>query len=628
MESSIQYDLFCHEPLNTSENSFRLLDIHGVSPYGLIQCTVRQYNRDDLDQPYYALSYEWGPKAPAGWILLNGKPFPVRKNLLLFLEYTASHPKTRKNMWIDAICIDQDDIYEKNHQVRQMADIYRNAATVFAWLGLERRGEQEAFALLKNVEANEGDAIARYQSEPSSVLMALFNRSYWTRAWIVQELALPQDVVLLCGKNSCLWDTVREECLSHTLCDDRPIELGDRMARAQTVFHIATLLQTGQRPLTLLNLLGKLGSGGICADPHDKVYAVLGMASNGEALEPDYTIPLEELFLQVVKAEYSWPGTDSVTIDAVVPLYRALQMDCEEAVEKLDMRERHAHPEELIRIRCEAGREIRHLYQFWNPFGHDVIMQFDYDHTLASSTELIHPDDIAFRFTSTSTIGEIFKAVIMRQTSNGLFTCVAMAEYCWWTRRCFFYGFPKLYNAKPFKFHVKNNFIDLPAKVVLYLTKVAESSYPVRDVRELPSNWEFPIATDELKHIDGHFWVRRRKYFRVRAPKDKTSPEPAKVTPLLEYPTRELHDGSKSIAVSTKAAMTILGTVKSLRRRPEIFRRWAKRGRHTYVESSVSSRCKAASLASSSLQSSSSSQHSFSFPIRIRQVEKNPMASP
>lgn len=587
MESSIQYDLFCHEPLNTSENSFRLLDIHGVSPYGLIQCTVRQYNRDDLDQPYYALSYEWGPETHAGWILLNGKAFPVRRNLLLFLEYTASHPKARKNMWIDAICIDQDDISEKNHQVRQMADIYRNAATVFAWLGIERRGEREAFSLLKNVEAEELAAYWVYRSDPSNILMALFNRSYWTRAWIVQELALPQDVVLLCGRNSCLWDTARQGSLSYTQLFDIPIELGDQTARARTVFHIATLLQTGHTPLTLLNLLRKLGSGGFCADPHDKVYALLGMASNGEALKPDYTIPLEELFLQVIKAEYSLPGPDSVTIDAIVPLYRALQVGYEGVVENLDMRERHGHPEELIRIRCESGREIRHLYQFWNPFGHDVILQFDYDHNLASSTEPIHPDDIAFRFTSTSTIGKISKAVIIRETSNGLFTCVAMAEYCWLTGRCFFYGFPELHNVKPFKFRAEDNFIDLPAKIVVYLAKVAESSYPVRDIRELPSDWEFPMTQDELRHIDGHFWVRRRKYFRVRAPKDKTSPEPAKVTPLLEYPTRELYDGSKSISASTKAMVTILGTVKPLQRRTGIFRRWATKGRHTYVKSSV-----------------------------------------
>ena len=44
-------------------------------------------------------------------------------------QYTSS------KMFIDALCIDQSDIAERNHQVRQMGDVYRAAKAVVAWLG-------------------------------------------------------------------------------------------------------------------------------------------------------------------------------------------------------------------------------------------------------------------------------------------------------------------------------------------------------------------------------------------------------------------------------------------------------------------------------------------------------------
>ncbi|KAF2139470.1 uncharacterized protein K452DRAFT_232719, partial [Aplosporella prunicola CBS 121167] len=216
---------FQHEPLDLEQDTFRLLDIDGVSSRGLVECTIRLRNRDDISCSYNALSYAWGSEEQPGWIILNRRRFRVRKNLLQFLQSTTSHAKARRNLWIDAICIDQGNVSEKNHQVNQMADIYRNATTVFVWLGLSLKEKTGIFgsgrykrlhALLKNVEeccSLEDRQEMRlldihyglFCNDPhpvSRLVVDILTREYWERMWIVQEIIFGEEnVLLLCGEH-------------------------------------------------------------------------------------------------------------------------------------------------------------------------------------------------------------------------------------------------------------------------------------------------------------------------------------------------------------------------------------------------------------------------------------------
>ena len=84
--------------------------------------------------PYEALSYTWGINKTTKQIILNGKRFMVTENLYSALQYLRFKNEDRI-LWIDAICIDQTQIAERNHQVRHMASIYRDADRVLFWLG-------------------------------------------------------------------------------------------------------------------------------------------------------------------------------------------------------------------------------------------------------------------------------------------------------------------------------------------------------------------------------------------------------------------------------------------------------------------------------------------------------------
>lgn len=82
---------------------------------------------------YEALSYTWGLSVETKLILLNGKPFTVRENLYSFLKRRGNRAEIL--FWVDAICINQQDLDERNSQVKTMGEIFAQASKVLIWLG-------------------------------------------------------------------------------------------------------------------------------------------------------------------------------------------------------------------------------------------------------------------------------------------------------------------------------------------------------------------------------------------------------------------------------------------------------------------------------------------------------------
>ena len=223
---------FQYEALETA-HSFRILSILRPRLDGMVRCTIRQEiiaaaqmrgreGEEPLsDEPkpslaqYYALSYTWGPSSPQCWVELNGKPFLVRQNLWFLLQ---SLPEIRgakrqgfcNNLWIDAICIDQENIAERNYQVQQMRSIYQNAKAVLVWLGPADANSKRAFKLILSARWKKAllrsDA-ALWSREDDRALRRIFDCEYWERMWIVQEVALARDIRLICGYQSVAWDT-------------------------------------------------------------------------------------------------------------------------------------------------------------------------------------------------------------------------------------------------------------------------------------------------------------------------------------------------------------------------------------------------------------------------------------
>jgi hypothetical protein len=85
---------------------------------------------------YAALSYLWGETNQPSSISIDGKHLSIGTNLSMFLKHLR-HTNNTLALWTDAVCIDQENLGERGHQVRLMGDIYRSATDVYAWLGEE-----------------------------------------------------------------------------------------------------------------------------------------------------------------------------------------------------------------------------------------------------------------------------------------------------------------------------------------------------------------------------------------------------------------------------------------------------------------------------------------------------------
>lgn len=98
-----------------------------------IVCELRTADVENLPG-YYSLSYAWGDWTDLCHILLNGVSFNVTRNLEAALRRLRQSTESRL-FWIDMLCINQDSVEERSHQVNLMQLIYSGAQEVFLWLG-------------------------------------------------------------------------------------------------------------------------------------------------------------------------------------------------------------------------------------------------------------------------------------------------------------------------------------------------------------------------------------------------------------------------------------------------------------------------------------------------------------
>ena len=119
-------------------SSTRSLEIHptekGVDG---LSCTLRL---GSLAENCVALSYTWGKGKAENSVTVNGAPFHIRQNLWEFLQQESSDQAREgtRLLWIDALCINQTSIAEKNHQVALMGEIYTRTSKVIVWLRMQK----------------------------------------------------------------------------------------------------------------------------------------------------------------------------------------------------------------------------------------------------------------------------------------------------------------------------------------------------------------------------------------------------------------------------------------------------------------------------------------------------------
>lgn len=282
-----------------------MLRIHPTWRPSTIKCSLVIVNLDDLDNEavpfrfYEALSYTWGDPTGKVTIKLDGCSFEVAHNLAAALRRLRAK-RGYRYLWVDAVCINQADEQERNSQVALMGLIYRTAEQVIIWLGREADGSKAAMKLIDKISdigVEEGDMAALLANETHRArwqnVARLFDRSYWRRVWVRQEVALAKGIVVLCGDQMMSWDALIEAAifLNENTADFEPIAA--EMTRYTSGYHDAIgmdilremVLKDNQVPLEDVMLHLRQCE---CTDQRDKVYGALGLVGPGVNIAVDY----------------------------------------------------------------------------------------------------------------------------------------------------------------------------------------------------------------------------------------------------------------------------------------------------------------------------------------------------
>jgi Heterokaryon incompatibility protein (HET) len=182
----------------------RLLLLHPGPTSAPICCTL--VHAKVCSKPIYeALSYVWGAAEGGYSINLNNQIHGVRPNLWLALCQLRL-PFDLRCMWIDALCINQHDVAERNYQVSRMGQIYSEAKMVHAWLGLS--GPYTAAGVEFLIRADMGPKNKPRDDDDKNAMRGIVDimlRQYWQRLWIIQEFVLANDLMVYCGEFEIPW---------------------------------------------------------------------------------------------------------------------------------------------------------------------------------------------------------------------------------------------------------------------------------------------------------------------------------------------------------------------------------------------------------------------------------------
>ncbi|AEO64174.1 08acf9fb-117d-4bfd-a2d1-6d1b65a21ac1 [Thermothielavioides terrestris] len=317
--SSIQN--FAYSPL-PGPFSIRLLELlpPSDSDPDQLECRLETHLNREEAPAYEALSYVWGDATKEKAVLCNGRALGITASLERALRrLRLRQPRT---LWIDQLCINQDDPAERAHQVGLMRDIYSSAQRVVIWAGPDpERSAVAAAQLLRNCSElhEEGSGLARNQCFPSDSVLAqmglppkssaawlhlqsLLTLPYFERLWVLQETRVARSATFIWGDTEIPWNDIARGCLFalyngfHIPSQDFK-EIGFRLLLGQPIVHALP-----NDPVRSWEDLLHITLSFRTSDPRDKFFALSGLVRDSSAVTVDYSAPTNEVYAQAVRS--------------------------------------------------------------------------------------------------------------------------------------------------------------------------------------------------------------------------------------------------------------------------------------------------------------------------------------
>ncbi|PYI01840.1 HET-domain-containing protein [Aspergillus sclerotiicarbonarius CBS 121057] len=271
-----------------------------------IECGLFDYDLSDSDRGnhlYEALSYTWGSPDRTHSINIGGSSLPVTENLHTALSYLRDH-QLERTLWVDAICINQEDEGEKEKQIPLMRSIYAQADRVIVWLGKSDSDGGNALEIIRRHAESKrpmrSNSSHYFQRVDYSTCTELLKHDWFRRIWVLQEVGVARCVTIQCGLT---------QINGYAFCEG--LSRLKKKSLPQHILPVIPLIKNSIfRPRHTPNLPGTLSIGELidmyrshlATVLHDKVYALLGLCAdnlNTPCLRPDYDLPLDEVVKQV-----------------------------------------------------------------------------------------------------------------------------------------------------------------------------------------------------------------------------------------------------------------------------------------------------------------------------------------
>ncbi len=316
-----------HPSLPKSNTWIRLLEIlPAVDPSTRIQCRLFGTALEEAP-PFAALSYVWGNMTDGkAVIMVEGHAFHVSMSQFILLRSMRSrnedlHPA----IWIDALCINQQENEERQAQVKIMGDVYAQAREVVVGLSNDDGSGDKGVHILAdlascisslNCSNPTGKALSLARQKILEVDLAgnwghvleIFQHPWWTRAWIIQEIVRGIRAVILFGTMSFNFNIIEQVMLADGFIKQvlreakssnlAAIERSHGWLSAKEVVHTRLeYRRNGEFPLPLLLWRFK---DRVTIDPRDRIFAFLGLCNQSglDSLRISYELTPEEVSFQ------------------------------------------------------------------------------------------------------------------------------------------------------------------------------------------------------------------------------------------------------------------------------------------------------------------------------------------
>ena len=315
----------------------RLLVIEPGSSKDGIRCNIITVNL--LDKPEYeALSYTWatedGDDSLSQTIYCDTHLTTLRvtKNCeaaLLRLRRLG----LRRTVWIDALCIDQNNIAERNYQVSLMEKIYRGASKVLVYLDVAEWDFKTLFQWLRlsDIAWNSSTRLLYSGSDPREIetlqvqVDNFLSLRWFHRVWVIQEVALSRAAHIMTRNDEAVLDGETAERLRRIYYSDRIFYEDDAtvfplgMARTDLAFPGPLVWMPGWRELQRPDLMECLLATKNCSatDPRDNIFGILNLVDEEarSLVQVDYALDIITVYAYATASAIIQRGG----LDAILP---------------------------------------------------------------------------------------------------------------------------------------------------------------------------------------------------------------------------------------------------------------------------------------------------------------------